>query len=283
MDWQNYLGGIENPNEKPLKELLSTAREGVIDQLQNDGAEVLDNGRVQYKGSKLGKDELNKFAYTFYFDWENDEDPDYVFLVQNPGRLITERHLDHEAEELIEAIQSNDPYISQVRKNREYLYDWLWSRNSKFSEGFFSTLEDYGLIEIESVEKYLEGEFYSDFVLTDLVKYRVQTGEISGNIGGNAELSFQEYLLPELKAYDPELVFLFGSRNWKTFLGNMDLEPVTGSDGILVDTISNTHGHLYEAEGMHFLPLNHFSGRNTFLRNSYFDYMEDGLKAFSKV
>jgi uracil-DNA glycosylase len=143
-------------------------------------------------------------------------------------------------------------------------------------------LSEQGLIEYDSLEKYLDDEFYSDFVLTDVVKYRVSTSEIDGSRGGNAEASYETFLNSELDALDPDLIFSFGSRCWQVLYRNLDLEPVDPED-VLTDTVTNSHGYAFEYDDGYVIPLTHFSGRNTFLRNSYYEYLQSGIESFTSA
>ena len=282
MNWESYLNRIENPDHPAMQDLLATARENVRGQLLDEGAEEIDEGTLRYRGTELDEQALTKFAYAFYYDWERDPSPKFVFLVQNPGPLVNRRHLDDEAEELLEAVDADNPYLTQVRINRGYLKDWLWRRNGKFSENFFPLLSEHGLIEYESLEHYLEGGFYADFALTDVVKYRVRTSAIDGGRGGNAEVSYEDFLAPELEALDPDLIFSFGSRCWRVLYRNLDVTPVDG-DEALTNSVTNAHGYAFQYDGGYIIPLTHFSGRNTFLRNSYYEYLSEGLDSFASV
>lgn len=275
MNWEAHLRQIEQPDHPALQELLETARENTRKQLVKDGAEVLDDETIRYRGRELDTEALNKFSYTFYFDWERDESPSFMFLVQNPGPLVSRRHLDDEADELLDTAS----YLEQVRVNRGYLKNWLWRQNSRFSEGFFPLLAEHGLIQYDSLEEYLNGAFYSDFILTDVVKYRVSTSEIGGGRGGNAEVSYDTLLSSELEAIEPDLIFAFGSRCWQVLYRNLDLEPIQ-DDAELTTSVTNAHGYSFQYDGGCVIPLTHFSGQNSFLRNSYHDYLDDGLRAF---
>lgn len=283
MDWPQHLDQIEHPSHPALQNLLATARDNVVDQLRTDGATVRDDGTVAYRDAVLGDAELTKFCYTFYYDWEAADDPQYMFLVQNPGELVSARHLDDEAAELVAAVTSDTPYRDQVRVNRGYLKDWLWRRNRRFAGNFFPRLDAHNLIDIDGVEPYLDDGFYNDFVLTDLVKYRVATKHIDADPGGNAEASFDAFLQPELDALDPDLVFCFGSRCWKVLYRNLDVTPVKAPETRLTDTVTNAHGYLFRTDDTYIIPLTHFSGRNSFLRDSYYDYLDDGLASFAEV
>lgn len=177
----------------------------------------------------------------------------------------------------MEAIFSESPYLNQVNVNQRYLKDWLLGKNKQFAETFFSILREFDLIEYDDLDSYLEQAFYDDFVLTDLVKYRVTTQELSSSKGGNAELSCDAFLKPELMALDPDLVFCFGSYCWPVLYRNLDLEPVEGGAQAMTSTVTNAHGFIYESNSTYVLPLMHFSRQNQSLRNSYFEYLREGL------
>lgn len=279
MDWRAYLRSIEEPNHPEMQGLLDKALDRVRKQLVDDGAEPIDDAEIEYRDETLDRRSLRKFAYTYYYDWERDGSPSFVFLVQNPGPLVRSRHLDDEANELLAAVDAENPHLTHVRVNRGYLKDWLWRLNRRFAGGFFPLLAERDLIHFGTLEDYLDGAFYSDFVLTDLVKYRVTTDVISGGNTGNAAVAFEEYLAQELEALDPDLIFSFGSRCWQALRNNLGLSPVSEA-GPDTDAVTDAHGFLYAGDDRYVIPLTHFSGRNAFLRDSYSAFLEDGIETY---
>lgn len=255
-----FIERIERPESDALSELRDEAAHDVRESLQGSGFDTT-------------PEIVRKSTYTYYYDWERD-DPEYVFLVQNPGTL-SRRHE-------MKGIRASRSPIEYVRTYRTYAQEWLLEKNEHFSSRFFPLLTRYGLLEgAEEWRTYLKEGFYDDFYLTDLIKYRVKTGDIGDR---HRRAGFEEHLHEELRLVDPELVFAFSARVWDTLREELDLRPV--SDGAVPDaTVSNAHGHLYRATGAldtHVLPLSHFSMRvyALLLRDSYFEYLHDALSAY---
>lgn len=69
-----FLERIENPRSRILEDLFESAVENVEKQLRDYGATNLDDWA------------LRKIVYTYYYDWQED-DPNYVFLLEDPGSL----------------------------------------------------------------------------------------------------------------------------------------------------------------------------------------------------
>lgn len=199
---------------------------------------------------------LRRLAYTYYYDWETD-DPDYMLLVQDPGRLQP-RHLEilQEANPLTDGCSKRD----QIQTYRAFAKTWLTRRNSDFTTQFFDTLADYGLIEpADSWPTYVEsGRLFDDFYLGDVVKYR------ANGYGRDVEaVSYEQLLERELQMVDPECIFTFGASAWRTVRHHMDPRPLT--DPHIDDSkITAIHGVVHEVETpvqTTVIPLSHMSGQ----------------------
>jgi hypothetical protein len=110
----------------------------------------------------------------------------------------------------MEGIRAAQKPLEYVRTYRTYALEWLLEKNEHFSSRFLPLLSRYGLLDGgEEWRTYLEGEFYDDFYLTDLIKYRVRTEDIGDR---HRRAGFDEHLREELRAIDPEIVFAFSAR-----------------------------------------------------------------------
>lgn len=254
-----YLRRIEVPQSKGLAQLHEMALSDVRDKFED-------------KGMTVDADTLEKSTYTYYHDWES-ESPSFGFFLQNPGTLKPR----HEGRDLLAA---SNP-LDYVEVYQRYAAEWFVDKNEHFSGRFFPLLGDLGLIDIDDWKTYVQGKFFEDFYMTDLVKYRVTTGDIKAK---HRTESYEEQLKHELEALDLELVFAFSSRLWKTLHEEVDLEGLT--DGAPdSDSVSSCHGHLYRAGeplDSFVIPLSHYSGQifGHYLRDSYFEYLEEGLMKF---
>ncbi|AOW79813.1 hypothetical protein HTSR_0620 [Halodesulfurarchaeum formicicum] len=240
---QTLLSRIDTPSNPELQQLQQQA----IDNVE----EVLSDVGMAYS-----EELCRRLSYTYYYDWETD-DPDYVLLVQDPGNL-QERHLSELRPE--NPLTGNWTARKQISVYRAYGQSWLTGRNADFSERFFGTLADHGLISLPNGwEDYINsGALYRDFYLGDVVKYRVD------GFGSSAERSSYEALLEgELKALDPELIFTFGGNAWSALRRYTYPQPVE-STGAEPESIMSIHGVLHHIDNpvnAYVLPLAHMSGQ----------------------
>ncbi len=218
-----------------------------------------------YRGS------INYHSFCLYSSHRDAEKSKYVMVMQNPGLPRKWRDSDEYVE--LPKAEEND-FISIMQK---HLIRWF-KRNKSFSWKFFPTLKEYGLIRFDSVEEYLDEQFLSDFLVTDLVKCRAETGSIeNAHIATCAEL----YLHRELQSYGRgKLIFAFSSRTWE-FLCSRYLHGLPNGK----QKVAKAHGELFRSDELnaYFIPLAHFSQRqfNNYLRDSYFAYLRDGLKEYA--
>lgn len=219
---------------------------------------------------------VRKLSYTYYHKPEQ-EDPEYVFLLQDPGGL-QERHT--EEIDRLDGIDQQSSGEELVDIFRQFPKSWLLrNRNSDFSERFFTSLAEHGLISLQSTwREYLrEEQFYEDFYMTDVVKYRVD-----GFNKTEEQASVNEFLRDELIDIDPNLIFAFGGDAWSALRTYFDAIPVQRTS-VDPSKITEMHGHLCQANqnlDSKILPLSHMSGQIwwRFPPDDYIKRMEQGLK-----
>lgn len=219
-----------------------------------------------------------------------------MMILQNPG-FPTAGDL---GTRVTEEQQKDDlPFHQRIRWHQKYFLDWLKKDNNKFSHRFVDTLIKHSIIShpYDSWTQYLEENnspnFFDDFYVTDVIRCRAQTSRLRNEYAHNC---FQ-YLKREIELVQPKLIFVFSSRSWnefyKTFRPNLQLLcPSTKLMNNYIDPdrkstiVSNIHGFCYifkYADIKSFvIPLVHFSQRirNNMLRDSYFDYLEEGLNCY---
>lgn len=269
MNSSSIIERIENPENEHLRSMLSDACQTTEDRLEEWGFSGVSDATIR------------RLSYTYYHRSDQD-DPKYVFLVQDPGGL-QRRH----TEELdrIRSIEETENLDSLVDVYREFPKSWLLrNRNSDFSEQFFSTLADHGLISYEtSWRPYLQNEqFYDDFYMTDVVKYRVD-----GSNKSEERASVDAFLREELSNLDPELIFSFGRQAWEVLRDHFGAWPVSGGQRDM-GKISEMHGQLCETRGQvdtMVLPLSHMSGQVwwRFPPEEYISRMEDGIEEWKSL
>lgn len=263
MSLREFLNRIEHPENPTLRSLLNEARETTRQRLGEWGF------------NEVAESTVRKLSYTYYHKPEQ-EDPRYVFLLQDPGGL-QERHTEeiHRLDNIDE--QSSGEALVDVF--RQFPKSWLLrNRNSDFSERFFTTLAEHDLISLPATwREYLRDEkFYEDFYMTDVVKYRVD-----GFNKTEEDASVNEFLREELREIDPELIFAFGGDAWNVLRTHFHATPV-GSVSADTSKITETHGKLFESNrelDSKILPLSHMSGQVwwRFPPDEYIERMEEGL------
>ena len=263
---RKLLSRIDQPTHPKLQELQDTA----IDSVEKVLTEA---------GVSCREDVCRRLSYTFYYDWETD-DPDYVLLVQDPGNLH-ERHLSE--------LRPHNPLAGecsareQIGIYRDFGQSWLTGRNADFSERFFQTLASHDLISFSNGWKqYITSEeFYHDFYLGDVVKYRVD------GFGSTAEqISYESLLKKELRKINPELVIAFGGNAWPALRQYTAPEPVVKTDSD-PESIMSIHGTLHqitEPVETHVLPLAHMSGQVwwRFPPDEYISRLSEALDVFEE-
>lgn len=254
-----YLRQIEEPHSPELTQLFEQALSDVREKFDDKDLEV-------------DSETLQKSTYTYYHNWET-ESPKFGFFLQNPGTLKPR----HEGKDLLEASEPLD-YVEVYQR---YAAEWFVKKNEHFAGRFFPLLDHHGLIDVDNWKTYVQDGFFDDFYMTDLVKYRVTTGDIEDQ---HRTESYEEQLKHELEAIDLELVFAFSSRLWKTLHEEVPLEPII-DEAPESDSVSKCHGYLYQAGdplNCHVIPLSHYSRQiyGHYLRDSYFDYLQEGISNY---
>ena len=196
----------------------------------------------------------------------------YMFIMQNPGMG---RKKDYKKE--IDDIKNAKGGLEKVNQFKRYLIVWL-KKNSNFMTNFLNLLKKYQLITFDDVNAYIEDRFLKDFYVTDLVKCRADTNWLGTNRKRgeiDPSVCFNKFLKEEITKVKPKLIFLFSSRAWDVFKKIYNLST---------EKLKNAHGNLFKIkDGAYIIPLAHFSQRqfNNYLRDSYFDYLEEGIKAYT--
>lgn len=258
-----------------LVDRLERPNDEVLRSLRDDACETTRNRLERWDISGVDEPAVRKLSYTYYHDPAED-DPEYVFLLQDPGGL-QRRHTEE-----LDQFRSMDerPAVAElVDVYRQFPKSWLLRRNSDFSSEFFTALADTGVISPTSTwQNYLQdGEFYDDFYMTDVVKYRVD-----GPSKSEIRVSVDEFLREELSAIDPELIFAFGGKAWSALRDHFDATPIETISGD-PSKITEIHGTLCETgreTETKILPLSHMSGQVwwRFPPEEYIERMEAGLQ-----
>jgi uracil-DNA glycosylase len=227
---------------------------------------------------------LKKNQYCFYGITGK---PKYMIIMQNPGLPKNSKDYKNEVLEL----EKEKEFAAKIEIWQKYFKKWV-VKNKVFFEEFFENLKKFGLIKFDSFQTYVEHQMFNDFYVTDAVKCRASTKELKDD---HFDKCFKNFLKKEIDYLNPKLIFAFSSRTWNILKEKMDkMENIEKAPPIKEceakghkhePTLVQAHGYLYSRGNERFIiPLAHMSKRQLqfYLRNSYFDYLPDGLEAFKK-
>lgn len=205
----------------------------------------------------------------------------YIMILQNPGTGIKKNNTEYFE------INNAGSDREKIEIMRKYLSKWMLSQSKPFFERFFSTLKDHKLIDFSNFKNYINSKQYlDDFYFTDAVKCRAKTEVLAKEYFENCF----DYLKYELEMINPDLIFSFGSRTWeivkkKLFPETIKTKPIDKNSGV-----TKAHGYLFRIsidseKQTHLMPLAHMSPRqvNNYLRDSYFDYLNEGLEVYRSL
>jgi hypothetical protein len=260
----SFVKKIEYPKHSALQGALSEACTNTVERLSEMGFRDPEEWLVR------------KAAMAYFYDWQEDN-PEYVLLLPDPGNLGKQNTPE------IRRLQSegkNICYQDQVGIYREIARKWYLRHQTDFPQEFLSLLHSHGLIEFDDGwREYVRcGEFFDDFYMTDIIKYRV--GGFSSN-GQRASQAFRQHIKSELSEVEPSIIFVFGRPAWNTFYDHLNPTPVNPPVGEKT-SIKQSHGKLYYINTntcAFVVPLGHMSGQAwwSFPPAEYIDRLDSAL------
>jgi nicotinamidase-related amidase len=208
--------------------------------------------------------------------------------MQNPGSPKNQKDLRDEIRDL----EKEKEITAKINVWRKYFKKWVKEKNRIFFERFFRSLKKFGLItSYKNFKTYVEKQMFDDFYITDAVKCRAPTSKLKDE---HFDTCFEKFLSKEIRYLKPMLIFAFSSRTWnilkrKISMKSMEHAPPIIKRGTkghkLEPPLVKAHGYLYKhGKDQFIIPLTHMSRKQFefYLRNSYFDYLEDGLRVYKK-
>lgn len=219
--------------------------------------------------------ELSNVDYYHFYSTLNYEKniPPYMLLMQNPGMQKDSTALKKDLDE----VSKHNSLQDKVEEMRKQLLKWLFEDNKTFMRKFLENLKMHSLLDEKIGEWFNDPskryEFFKHFHVTDLVKCRAHTSNLKRPL---IEVCFKNYLQKEIVTLKPKLIFAFSSRTWIALKewGNIEVE----------DNLMEAHGKVFTTkQDVSIIPLAHFSRMNLYLRNSYFHYLENGLKEYMRT
>lgn len=201
----------------------------------------------------------------------------HMLIFQNPGDNPDKIERD-------ELEKAKDDIHKKIEAMRGGLKRWIHQKNKKFFEKFFKTLQKEKIqIGFSDFKQYCEQEEYLNyFYIADLVKCR------KTKLGKREIEHCFNYLKEEIKYVKPKLIFIFGGLAWNKIREEYGLDPKFINKNIVSENlgkITNVHGYLFKLKDDIFvIPLAHMSQKqyNNLLRESYSDYLKEGLKKFKE-
>ncbi len=174
---------------------------------------------------------------------------------------------------------------SEIRNESNDLKGWILNESNRiFFKRFFDLLNP-SVLKYDDFNDYVKsGKIYNDVYFFDAVKCRCKTEDLKNSNFINCIKNFFERELDLLTKI--ELIFVFSTRSWEAF--NTIYSPVPKRDCFPSPDgrITKCHGYLYSIEInrriVKVIPLVHMSpiSFNNTLRDSYFDYLMNGLDLY---
>jgi len=223
-------------------------------------------------------------GFTFYADHTTPYE--FMLVLQNPLSTSKRRSLE------MEEAESAHNLKQRVKVHQRYFSDWfLFRKNRKFIERFLNLFKEYKLIDLDNHEEYIKHEFFDDFYVTDLIKYWCTTSEIEEKHVEHAV----KHLQREISLVKPRLIISFGTRVWEALKGQFKLKAYQRWESKVdpdrdKETVSNVHGFLFKScspppnHEVFVIPLVHLSARtrNMLLRDSYIQYLREGIQLYAR-
>lgn len=243
---KEFIEEIEHPSAPRQQKLYKAGREVTLERLEKHAVEDLDDITIR------------RLNYTYYHNWE-ENDPRCMFLIRDPGTPG-----DHVVSEIVE-IDRTDDVLDLIDIYQRIGSRWLMGRDyAKFTQEFLRTCEAQGLIDLSTDwwAYLLTGQFFDDFYMTDVVKYRIDTDPPDADI----QDCFTKHLYPEIEHVEPDLVFAFGKTPWKSLRDTLKTEHV-GTGARTKPSITQAQGKLFRTtrmpdEQLYVLPFLHMSPHN---------------------
>lgn len=211
----------------------------------------------------------------------NVDTPRTVMLIfESPGyrgRLGIPQRTDLESQWSEGVAAGNIQQIIEASRNGVH-HNWIAGGRHTLFKHLFEILAEGNVICIKNMDTYLdEGQYWQDFFVTDAALCRGKRETL-----GDAAIACGWYLKRQVEIANPRLVISFGREALKSLRKQFG-DPLTCvPDRPNLEDITDCHGYLLQYERFSVLPLVHLSREYMTLRQSYFDYMKEGLRAYSR-
>lgn len=167
--------------------------------------------------------------------------------------------------------------LEESQYNTEKMSLWL---NKSVIRNVIALLKSNNLVDYSDYAKYITEDIFSDIYFFDVSKCK-SSKKLDSSVYGTC---MKKYGRQEISILENiKLVLVFGRIAWNALNAEFIVEPVE-KKAPKASSITEVHGYLYSFREFNreifVIPLMHTSGRNSFLRNSYYDYLMKVLRHF---
>lgn len=208
--------------------------------------------------------EINKFKTVRAFYLPQAVNPKVMVIMQNPGKISKK--------DLPRFDDVHNLTVCLALYNT-LLWEWVTGLN-RFFPRFLKNVNSYFL----NIKNPTDNMIFNNIYFSDIIKSTLSDKEII-----DPEVSFK-WVIEEIRIIKPIVIFCFGCAAWQIFLKQKMVEKI---EYPIYKQISLVHGELFyltiDEKKIPIIPLVHMSPRsfNPTIKDTYFCYLEEGLKNFS--
>lgn len=207
-------------------------------------------------------------------EYYNDKiDQRFMLILQNPGTTP------EKDKELKGSTSIKDKFLIW----RKFFKQWsLDSRMIRFQK-ILQLMKKYRLINFPSLDDYINSEqLFDDFYFTDVIKCY---GTKEEGLDARFEPCVNYFLKKELEIFASGPQF---PRKLIIAVGNYAFNALLKFKQVPKSiSVTQQHGYLFTitigGNILYFIPIAHFARRQVYLRNSYFEYFEQGIQKFLEL
>lgn len=231
-------------------------------------------------------DDMMKFIYKcIACESSRDKERDFYYysmdakigmMMQNPG--LGRKKKKHNNSSIM-------GYKEKFQNDLKGLINWIMKANYSFFKEFFDELIDRNIIDYEDYDSYVStGDIFKDIYFFDAVKCKMHTQDLKEEHLHNCMINIVSHELGYFRKM--ELLFVFSTRAWESFKKQYKPKIISGK---IEGSLAKVHGYLHSCQIngkiLYVIPLVHMSpvSRNNLLRNSYFDYLKEGLDQYESI
>jgi hypothetical protein len=223
----------------------------------------------------MTKKGLLKLNYDIY---QEPRKKDWMIILQNPG----ENKL---------PIPDSEAFKQWMKTKQKTSFKQILGEIKKLFESNYA-FSKYSISDDRDYEKYVNEDFFNDFHVTDLVKINAPMGVLDIILKHQKE-KWLNILKKEISFVQPKYILTFSKRTWEAIRSMYTLNTLNSLNNPYISnmskqdnkklTITKVHGICYQIMGNRYkcniIPLAFLpgSGQNNPLRNSYSDYLREGL------